>query len=104
MCHATNKKALGETLIAGNLKLWYAVGLSTVSTGIKDNFVSAVDNWVIHSGLQVIHMPLECVLRYLERTIVFRVPRVLNQVIHRVSGCYHFNSQVVDNYGAGCIA
>jgi hypothetical protein len=43
MCHGTNKEALGETLIAVTLELWYAIGLSTVSTGIVDNFVSGVD-------------------------------------------------------------
>ena len=49
------------------------------------------------------HMPLERVLRYLESTIVLVCAGVLNQVIHRVSGCYHFNSQGVDNYDVGCI-
>ena len=53
---------------------------------------------------KVMHMPLERVLRYLESTIVLVCARVLNQVFHRLIGCYHFYAQAVDNYGAGCIA
>ena len=37
------KKALGKTLIPITLKLWYVIGLSTVSTGPVDNFAAAVD-------------------------------------------------------------
>ena len=54
--------------------------------------------------LQVIHMALECARMGLESTIVFRVLMVLIRDIHRVSGCYHFYPQAVDNYDAGCIA
>ena len=54
-------------------------------------------------AIKVIHMPLERLVRGLEAPNGLVCARVLNQVIHRVSGCYHFYPQAVDNYGAGCI-
>ena len=55
-------------------------------------------------AIKVIHIPLGGLLRSLEEPNGLVCARVLNQVIHRVSGCYHFNSQVVDNYDVDCLA
>ena len=55
-------------------------------------------------AIKVMHMPLECTRTPLEAPIDLVCARVLNQVIHRVSGRYHFYAEAVDNYGAGCIA
>ena len=49
-------------------------------------------------------MPLEWPIRYLESPHGLVCAGVLIQVIHRVSGCYHFYPQVVDNYDVDCIA
>ena len=49
-------------------------------------------------AIKVIHMPLQRVLRHLEWPNVLTCSGVLNKDIHRVSGCYHFYPQAVDNY------
>ena len=49
-------------------------------------------------------MPLECVKTPLQSTIVLGYTVPLDKDIHRVSGCYHFYPQAVDNYDVDCVA
>ena len=53
---------------------------------------------------KVIHMPLEWPAWGLEAPIALLCAGIFIRDIHRVSGCYHFYPQAVDNYAVGCIA
>ena len=54
-------------------------------------------------AIKVIHMPLKRVLRHLEPPNDLVCAGIFIRDIHRVSGCYHFYPQAVDNYDVGCI-
>ena len=49
-------------------------------------------------------MPLEGLEWGLEAPIALLCAGIFIRDIHRVSGCYHFYPQAVDNYDVGCIA
>ena len=55
-------------------------------------------------AVKVMHMPLEGLEWGLEAPIALLCAGIFIRDIHRVSGCYHFYPQAVDNYDVGCIA